>query len=619
MLEMTDYKWRNRFSGFLDRRRLKHVEQAPDPEHVERFLRKRVPSFQKSPPGPMLYDNRERAFKPEEDGAIDDLEHLIAAHDEESKPEMQVYSCSWEKVFDLMSEASATHKPSIYSNPALSIGGDLASRYIDLIPDEYGLGMLKGGLALIFEALQKKEENAQKILEVFETVPETILTINTAYALLDPEPDDEHIKRDFYDTLVRDVPVLIAILRGSEPWYKKVAQFLALRIPETMSISGILERWSKKLGSLKGHVDRMNIRILGSLNSKMNSISDVGTQVQAAETNIRTLLLTNSSLQYALMGKFHGHITKQNSEIWHQQKLAACAMTGLYDEIRELTRQVSESRRIQEKKPQRRPQAALVTPIQLLGIIAVPGHTAQDDLEIVLRQARSFDLEMHARVGWLTKTAEFRDWLRTKHSSLLLVDGCLPGHNDLITPMSGFCAALVSSLVESEHHTVLFFFTGEHCDMQSPDRDGNGPKGLMMSLISQLLLSSALVRPDLGFLTSEYLEDLGRYDFRALCSLFETLVQQLPPISQIYCIIDGISWYEQSLWLEDVEFAAAMFEYLMKEQRESRGQLAPVKLLMTSPGKSIELVKRSWDRESVWKHVSLASGHTITGVPHFRA
>jgi hypothetical protein len=66
-------------------------------------------------------------------------------------PETQVHSFSWEKVFDLMSEAIATHKPRIYSSPVLSIRGDLASQYIDLISNEYCLGMLKGGLALIFE------------------------------------------------------------------------------------------------------------------------------------------------------------------------------------------------------------------------------------------------------------------------------------------------------------------------------------------------------------------------------------------------------------------------------------------------------------------------------------
>ncbi|KAJ8132045.1 hypothetical protein O1611_g1582 [Lasiodiplodia mahajangana] len=422
---MTDHKWRGRLTGLWDRGRLKRMEQAPDPENVERYLRRRVPSFRNAPPGPMSYNKGEQAFKPEEDGAIDDLEQLIAAHDNGSKPEMQVQTCSWERVFDLMSEARAIHKPGIYSNPVISIGGDLASRYVDLIPDEYGLGMLKGGLALIFEALQKKEENAQRILEVFETIPETILTINTAYALLDPEPDDEHIKQDFYETLVKDVPVLIAILRGSEAWYKKVVQFLSLRIPETINIDSILERWSSKISLLKGRVERMNIRILGSLSSKMNDIGNVGTQVQTAEINIRTLLLTNSSLQYALMGKLHGQITKQNSEIWHQQRLAACAMTGLYDEIRELTRQVSDSRRTQER-PKRQPQAALVTPIQLLGIVAVTNRTAWDDLEIVLRQARSFNPDMQARAGWLTKTTEFRDWLRTARSSLLLADGCLP-------------------------------------------------------------------------------------------------------------------------------------------------------------------------------------------------
>ncbi|TGJ79539.1 hypothetical protein E0Z10_g9221 [Xylaria hypoxylon] len=615
---MADNKSRSGIAGWLNRRRLKHVEAAPNPENVERFLRKRVPSFQETPPGPMLYNHREQAFKPEEDGAINDLEHIVTAHDNESPPELQAHSCSWDRVFSLMSEASETHKPKIYSNPMLAAGGDLASSYIDLIPDEYGLGLLKGGLAIIFETLKRKEENAQKILEVFETIPETILTINTAYALLDPEPEDENIKRDFYDTLVKDVPLLIAILRGSEAWYKKAVQFLTIRLPETLSIEEILERWSGKTSLLKSRVERMNTRILGSLKSKMDGIENVGTQIQTAETSIRTLLLSNSSLQHALMGKLQERITKQYSDIWRQQNLAACAMTGLYDEIRELSYQLSENRQVQGK-PQQRRRDAIVTPIQLLGIIGISDHAAGDELEIVLRQARLFDPEIQGRAGWLIKTTEFRDWLRSERSTILLADGCLPEHGGLTTPMSGLCGALISSLMESQHNRVLFFFVGQHCDMQSSDRDGNGPRGLMKSLIAQLLLCSNMARLNLDFLTREYLEDLTRYHLEALCELSVQLLQQLPPTSQFYCIIDGISLYEQSLWLKDLEYVAAMLEHVVKGQRQSQRRSAPVKLLMTSPGKSIELVKRTWEYNSVWKHVSLASGQGITGIPRFGA
>ncbi|KAI0536229.1 hypothetical protein GGR58DRAFT_476043 [Xylaria digitata] len=613
---MADDKPRSGIAKWLHRRRLKHVEEAPTPESVERFLRKRVSSFQETPPGPMVYDHREQAFRPEEDGAINDLKRIVIAHDNESLLELQAQNCSWDKVFGLMSEAIKSHKPKIYNNPTIAAGSDLASSYIGLIPEEYGLGLLKGGLAIIFETLKRKEENAQKILEVFETIPETILTINTAYALLEPEPEDERLKREFYDTLIRDVPVLIAILRGSEAWYKKVVQYLTIRLPETLNIDEILAHWRGKTGLLEGRVDRMKTRILGSLKSKMDALENVGTQVKTAETSIRTLLLSNSSLQHALMGKLQERITKQYSDIWYHQKLAACAMTGLYDEIREVSYQLSETRQV-EGRPQRRHRTAIVTPIQLLGIIGISDHAAGDDLEIILRQARSFDPEIQGRAGWLIKTIEFRDWLRSERSTILLADGCLPEHGGLATPMSGFCSALISSLMESEYNIVLFFFAGQHCNMQAPNHDGNGPKGFIRSIIAQLLLCSNIARPNLDFLTREYLQDLGRYHLEALCDLFVQLVQQLPPTSRLYCIVDGIPLYEQSPWLDDLEYVAAMLEHVVGGQMQNPRRSAPVKILMASPGKSVKLVEKTRGRNSVWKHVSLASGQGITGVPRF--
>ncbi|KAI3318933.1 hypothetical protein HD806DRAFT_548787 [Xylariaceae sp. AK1471] len=618
---MPDHKSRSTLGGLLNRdarRRLKH-EQSPSPDSVEGFLRKRVPIFQRRPPGPTLYDHHEHVFKPEEDGAINDLKHIITAHDNESLPELQVHLCSWDKVFSLMSEARAVQESKTNTHIGVSVGVDIASRYINLIPEEYGVGLVKEGLALVFEALQKREENAQKILEVFETVPETMLTINTAYSLLGPETDDESIKREFYDNLVKDLPVLIAILRGSEPWYKKVVQFLILRIPETLSIDDILARWKSQTSVLKERVERMNIRILGSIKAKMDDAEKKESQSQATQTSILTLLSTNSSLQKALMEelrKLPKVAAKNLLEIYQEQRFAAGTMTGFLDEAHEILRETRGIRQTQ-KRPQQRRRAAIVTPIQLLGIIEISNQAAWDDLEIVLRQARLFDPAIQGRAGWLTKTEEFRNWLRAERSGVLLVDGCLPEHEGLITPMSGLCATLISSLVESEHNVVFFFFAGQHCDMKSSSRDANGPKGLMKSFIAQLLLCSALAKPNLDFLTFKYLQDLDHYDCDALCDLFKELIRQLPPNMDVYCIIDGVFLYEQSLWMDDLEYVADIFDYIVKGQRRCTNQSASLKVLMTNPGRSIELVKRTRKQNSVWKHISLASGQAITGVPQF--
>lgn len=63
----------------------------------------------------------------------------------------------------------------------------------------------------------KLDENRGKILDTFETLPDSILTINTACALLEPGPAEEKVEEEVRSMLFRDMPVLVNILLGNEP------------------------------------------------------------------------------------------------------------------------------------------------------------------------------------------------------------------------------------------------------------------------------------------------------------------------------------------------------------------------------------------------------------------
>lgn len=68
-------------------------------------------------------------------------------------------------------------------------------------------------------------ENRAKILEAFETVPETVLTIQTAYNYLNPTADDEELCREFCRTLVRTLPGLLDVLLKRQPCGFIIAPF----------------------------------------------------------------------------------------------------------------------------------------------------------------------------------------------------------------------------------------------------------------------------------------------------------------------------------------------------------------------------------------------------------
>lgn len=287
--------------------------------------------------------------------------------------------------------------------------------------------------------------------------------------------------------------------------------------------------------------------------------------------------------------------------------------TKLYVDNRELSRQVS-SQSLRDQGHNTAGTSALVTPMQLLGVIGVSLNAAWRDLDRVVQQAIHFDAESQGKAQWLMKTSEFGNWMQGRQSSILLADGATTGPILLVSPMSGLCAALVSGLAEDNSGTItLSFFAGLHVGTDPTNRDLDGPEGMMRCLIVQLL-SSSLFRPNLEFMTPEGLQVYRHHDLKSLCDLFVRLVQQLLPGIDVFCIIDGVSWYEQASWLTGLRSVTGMFEYLM-DQLDPK-YTAVLKVLMSSHGRSTEVVHRTRaiKKGRVWRHVTLAAGYVHSGV-----
>jgi len=53
-------------------------------------------------------------------------------------------------------------------------------------------------------------------MDAFQSVPDVVITINTAYGVLGPQTDDEELYKNFFATLLEDLPFLIQKLLGEE-------------------------------------------------------------------------------------------------------------------------------------------------------------------------------------------------------------------------------------------------------------------------------------------------------------------------------------------------------------------------------------------------------------------
>jgi len=148
--------------------------------------------------------------------------------------------------------------------------------------------------------------------------------------------------------------------------------------------------------------------------------------------------------------------------------------------------------------------------------------------------------------------------------------------------------------------------------------DLSGPVGLVRSLISQLLLGiSALGQnPKLDFIDHPaYIEDLKTMSVDALCDVFIQLVQQLPSNISVFCIIDGVSWYEQD---DDCDDAMSLILGSLRGMVDDSHQAAVgprLSVLLTSTSRSRRL--QGWVADG--QHVSLSAENIDTRTVSDRA
>lgn len=171
------------------------------------------------------------------------------------------------------------------------------------------------------------------------------------------------------------------------------------------------------------------------------------------------------------------------------------------------------------------------------------------------------------RTDQIMKSPKFKEWLVTASSQELLIHG--NSDSKPISPVSFFCALLVQNLHSVNTFRPVTFFCGRHTD-----QDYGGSRTMIMSLLTQLLQQQHF---DLGFVTNEdaYQMDLG--DIGTFCYIFGSLVQQVKSTESVFCVIDGINFYERS---EDLLQEMAYVLRFLLDLTKGR---TVFKILITSP------------------------------------
>lgn len=224
-----------------------------------------------------------------------------------------------------------------------------------------------------------------------------------------------------------------------------------------------------------------------------------------------------------------------------------------------------------------------IQPQDLLDWVGIPDLLSEDLRFIAERRKIKVSERDQARAEQLVRTRQIREWLTAPSSAQLLVHGNYD-RTAHISGLSLFCMSLTHTLGERAPQFIpLTFFCGLHVDPPLGGHAHTGGRLLLQSFIRQLLERYDFHRSQQPGPPPEEARLIQNGDVAALCRLFEALVHALPHGVVLFCIVDGVLYYEREDFKDDLSRVLVCILGLSQDRRLR----VPVKVLITSPTKTL--------------------------------
>lgn len=390
------------------------------------------------------------------------------------------------------------------------------------------------------------------------------------------------------------------------PGRKCVLNISTMGIPDSIRIEEVLARIKNETRILNSSLGRVRDKLMNVSNHKLDEIRSRLDQFDARSQQLPTKVDI-----YRMLSEFNDSLVQKSSQMIQSEirgilqelspeYFAASLKTALFQAIRA------------DPPPNRELEYHPVSPSSnmapriaksdLLDALRFEPEDITRGLRLVLQQAFRMDHTSQARAAWLLETPTFRNWISTAHSSLLLVDGMSSGV-EKISPMSVLVASVAARLFENSLAVPTYFFCGINLESDFELGRPQGPRLMLRSLIVQLLLSESMSEPKWNMTKSDrLLSAVSECDLDALWEVFWVLSRQFAQEFTVFCLLDGISWYERDQWIEDLRWLVSKFQSVVHQGVEGPA----IKILMTSPNMSME-IRRQVDPAS--QYVNLGAGN----------
>jgi len=190
-----------------------------------------------------------------------------------------------------------------------------------------------------------------------------------------------------------------------------------------------------------------------------------------------------------------------------------------------------------------------VTVKALLRALDFDRRSHRDDIEYCLTLGFTQSLQFQNRAVWVLQSSELAEFIAGEgDSKLLTVNGNHDGAH-FISPLSHVCAKIFDFISVTHQIMCLTYFCSRHTDQWKEPRAN--AVGLISSLTAQLLKQVKKKKfvdfqLDLSSLSNEDVCAVQAEDLDATYHVFQTVIKQLPKGTVVFCLVDGLSAYENS-------------------------------------------------------------------------
>ncbi|KAN0104281.1 hypothetical protein V8E51_010026 [Hyaloscypha variabilis] len=555
---------------------------------------------------------------------------------------------AWNDLFDkaVTAEEDASKSENgilaIFSQMFVTVGenSDIIDPWISLIPDPYGLAVVKSAILIVLKVAQKHAEKRQAIFNGFLEIREVIGNARLKRSSFVSDPNVCKSAGHLYETIVKAIEELMdAIVARKHSKllrkFRKSKEEVTQQGPEEVlkSVRDAVKVFQAAVDACRdGTIQRMSVEVktlrftaieiktlvgeTRELVSEMKEIAsqndvltrEVKNEVDEVHTTLRIVQMTTEEYrqkadqQVELLQNRQGateKLVELLAEERKKRKLLAAKARRLFKQNRKLMLE-QQSHQVGAKAPSRhsKPVISLERLFQILSASSpdqIPASDedvdleflvsqGSDDLEMVLAWTANIDPIAQGQASSVFNQDRFFEWLGNEHPDMLLIDGNILARGlislEKISAMSLLCANFILSIADLEPSYILtHFHCGLHCLSGSP---WYGPKGLIRSVIIQILVALGdRGSLDLNFLNRRSsVQLLENHHLDSLCEVLHELVTQFHPGTTVFLIIDGVSFFDLDNGLfKDLEVVIRCLQSIVEDD-----ELCPkFKVMITTP------------------------------------